>query len=132
MKFRAEDLPPHIRELNSAQLNWKIPATANGHKHKYNSKETWVDNLRFPSKLEARCYEWLKLRQQAGEVLWFVRQVGFDLGGGVRHKVDFLAALATGGFDLIDAKGKDIAEGKARRKIVEAKYGVKIQLWSGK
>lgn len=132
MKFKAEDLPAHIRDLNSAQLNWRAPATANGHYHKYNAKEVWIDGCRFASKLEARCYEWLKLRQKAGDVLWFVRQAPFDLGGGVKHRVDFLAVLATGGVELIEAKGRDIPEGKARRKIVEAKYGVKIQLWSGK
>lgn len=132
MKFRPEDLPPHIREINSAQLNWRLPALPTGHHHKYNAKEEWKDGIRFSSKLEARCYEWLKLRQAAGNVLWFVRQVGFDLGGGVRHKVDFLAVLSTGGVELIEAKGRDIPEGRARRKMVEAKYGVKIQLWSGK
>ena len=129
VKFKTSGLPPHVREMNSAQLNWNPPAAPNGH-HKYRAKETWVDNIRFPTKLEARCYEWLKLRQQAGDVRWFIRQPMFDLGGGVRHKVDFLAVLATGGIELIEAKGRDIPEGKARRKIVEAKYGVKIQLWS--
>lgn len=116
--------------MNSAALNWRLPATPNGN-HKYNAKETWVDNIRFPSKLEARCYEWLKLRQAAGEVLWFVRQVAFDIGGGVKHRVDFLVRTADG-VELIDAKGQDISEGKARRKIVEDRYKVKIQLWSGK
>jgi hypothetical protein len=132
MKFKASDLPEHIRQMNSSQLNWNIPATPGGHHHKYNAKETWIDNIRFPSKLEARCYEWLKLRQAAGEVLWFVRQVPFDLGGGVKHRVDFLAALSGGGVELIDAKGHDLSEGKSRRKIVESKYGVKIRLWSDK
>lgn len=131
MKFRAENLPPHIRDLNSAQLNWGLPALPTGHHHKYNAKEEWKDGIRFSSKLEARCYEWLKLRQAAGEVLWFVRQVPFDLGGGVKHRVDFLAVLAIG-VELIEAKGRDLPEGKVRRKLVEARYGVKIQLWSGK
>jgi hypothetical protein len=131
MKIRtANDLPEHIRRMNSSQLNWNMPATASGH-HKYMAKETWIDGIRFASKLESRCYEWLKLRQAAGEVLWFLRQVPFDLGGGVKHRVDFLAALSGGGVELIEAKGKDLSEGKSRRKIVEAKYGVKIQLWSG-
>lgn len=129
MKFKTSDLPPHVRDLNSAQLNWNSPAAPNGH-HKYRAKETWVDNIRFPSKLQARCYEWLKLRQAAGDVLWFVMEVPFHIGGGVKHRVDFLAVLATGGVELIEAKGRDIPEGKARRKMVEAKYGVKIQLWS--
>lgn len=129
MRFKTSDLPPHIRDLNSAQLNWNRPAAPNGH-HKYNAKQARIDGIRFDSKLEARCYEWLKLRQAAGEVLWFVRQAPFDLGGGVKHRVDFLAVLAAGGVELIEAKGADLGDGKARRKLVEAKYGVKIQLWS--
>jgi hypothetical protein len=128
----ASDLPEHIRALNSTALNWKLPATANGHKHKYGAKETWVDNIRFPSKLEARCYEELKLRQAAGEVRWFVMQVPFHLGGGVKHKVDFLAVLSSGGVELIEAKGQDLGDGKARRRQVEARYGVKIRIWTGK
>jgi len=129
MRWKAEDLPPQYRDQIASSWGTQ-PVGRNG--HKYNAKATWIDNIQFPSKLEARCYVELKLRQAAGEVLWFVRQVGFDIGGGVKHRVDFLAVLASGGVEIIEAKGRDIAEGKARRKQVEARYGFKIRIWTGK
>jgi hypothetical protein len=129
MRWKAEDLPAQYREQIAS--SWAAqPVGRKG--HKYNAQATWVDGIQFPSKLEARCYEELKLRQTAGEVLWFVRQVPFDIGGGVRHRVDFLAALSSGGIELIEAKGRDLGEGKARRRQVEARYGVKIRVWTGK
>jgi hypothetical protein len=132
MRVKASDLPEHIRALNAPALGLRVPVTSTVSRHKYNAKETWIDNIRFPSKLEARCYEELKLRQAAGEVLWFVMQVPFHLGGGVKHKVDFLAVLTSGDIELIEAKGQDLGEGKARRRQVEARYNVKIRVWTGK
>src|SRR5687767_248102 len=117
MRFKASDLPPQYQEQIANAI--RSAPSSPSRRHKYNAKATIVDGIKFPSKLHARCYEHLKLRRQAGDVLWFVREVAFDIAPGVRHRIDFLAALATGGFDLIEAKGRDLPDGRSRRLTVE-------------
>lgn len=58
--------------------------------HKYRASPTVVDGIRFDSKLEARYYERLLLRQAAGEVVGFLRQVPIHLPGKTKLVVDFL------------------------------------------
>lgn len=97
---------------------------------KYRNQATVVEGLRFDSKLEARLYQALQLRQRAGEVLWFIRQVPFGLEGGIKYRADFLAILAAGGVELWDAKGHDTPLSALKRKQVRARYGVNVLLWS--
>jgi hypothetical protein len=105
-------------------------AAANAKPAKYRNKAEIVDGIRFSSRLEASCYRELKLRQSAGEVAWFVRQVRFDLPGNVRYFADFLAVLTQGhGVEVIDAKGRDTEVSRIKRKLVEATYGCRILLW---
>lgn len=103
---------------------------------KYRNKRQWVDGIGFSSKLEARCYEWLKLRQAAGEVLWFIRQPRFDLGGNVQYVADFLAVTpyssAHLSVEVIDAKGYLTAMSKVKIKLLQAKYPFRVMLWTGK
>lgn len=95
---------------------------------KYHNKAVFIDDLRFSSKLEGRCYEWLKGRS---DVVWFIRQPRFDLGGQVQYVADFLAITA-GGLEVIDAKGYRTAMSKTKIKIVQARYPIKVILWTGK
>lgn len=46
---------------------------------KYNAKVTWVDGIRFPSKLEANRYVELKLLLQAGQISNLILQPSFIL-----------------------------------------------------
>lgn len=101
-------------------------------KSKYGAVRTTVFGWVYPSKLQARCAQWLRARQAAGEVRWFIEEVPFRLPGHVVHRIDFLAVLANGEVQLIDAKGRDHAMGKLKRRQVEELYGVQIQLWDGK
>lgn len=87
-----------------------------------------MDGLGFSSKLEARCYEWLKVRP---DVLWFIRQPRFDLGGNVQYVADFLVVTLSG-VEILDAKGYLTPMSKTKIKLVEAKYPIKIVLWTGK
>jgi hypothetical protein len=99
--------------------------------NKYRNQPTVEDGQRFDSKLEARCYRELKLRQAAGEVLWFIRQPTFLLEGEVRYRADFLAVLTAGGVEVIDAKGLITAECRNKMRQVKARYGVEVKLWKG-
>ncbi len=97
-------------------------------KHKFFAKKCEIDQKKFPSKLEANYYSQLKLRQKSGEVIFFLRQVRFDLPGGVAHFIDFAVFLADGSVEFVETKGRDTAIGIAKRKIVEDLYPIEIKL----
>lgn len=96
-------------------------------RHKYNAVKTEADGLKFDSKKEARYYAALKVRQQAGEVLFFIRQVGLDLPGGVKYRVDFLVFLSDGSVEFVDVKGMKTAMYKLKKKQVESLYPIEIK-----
>ena len=89
------------------------------HRHKYGAKKTDVDGIRFDSKKEAKYYQELKLRQMAGEIVFFLRQVPFYLPGGVTYRVDFQEFHADGTVHFVDVKGMRTQSFIAKKKIVE-------------
>ncbi len=97
-------------------------------RHKFNAIRTERDGKSFPSKLEAKYYDMLKLRQKAGEVVFFLRQVPFDLPGGVRYVVDYVVFLANFDVEFVDVKGRDTPLSIAKRKMVEDLYPIKIKI----
>lgn len=96
--------------------------------HKFRAIPTELDGIKFASKAEARYYATLKLRQAAGEVVFFLRQVPFHLPGGVKYVADFLEFHADGSCHVVDVKGMETAAFKAKRKQVEALYPVRIEV----
>jgi hypothetical protein len=87
-----------------------------------------ADDKRFDSKLERDYYERLLLRWKAGNVLWFVRQVTFELEGGVKYRCDFLEVLASGSVDVIDTTGV-MTQAKANKlKQMKARYGIEVKV----
>jgi hypothetical protein len=96
--------------------------------HKFKAKPVTCDEMHFPSKLEARVYGKLKLEQQAGFVLFFLRQVPFHLPGGVKYVCDFVVFYADGSVKFIDAKGMETSEFKMKKKMVEDLYPVTIEI----
>jgi hypothetical protein len=97
-------------------------------KHKFGAISCERDQKKFPSRLERRYYDQLKLRQSSGEVVFFLRQVAFDLPGNVRYVCDFQVFLANGEVEFIDTKGRDTAMSLAKRKMVEDLYPVEIKI----
>ena len=117
------DLPPHLR----AQVqNYLQPAQPK--RQKYGNKPVTADGIRFPSLLERDRYEQLKLLWLAGEVRWFVRQVSFDLPGGVRYVSDFVVIWANNPVTVEDAKGVLKQETRNKLKQVREKYGITVDL----
>lgn len=98
------------------------------HRHKFKAVRTERDGLKFDSKLEASYYQQLKLRQSAGDVIFFLRQINFHLPGGVKYLADFQVFLADGTVEFIDVKGKDTPMSIAKRKMVEELYPVEIKI----
>ena len=64
-------------------MNWRP-------RHKYGAVRCEADGIKFPSKLEKRYFEKLKLMVKAGELVMFLRQPLFDLPGGVTYRADFM------------------------------------------
>lgn len=96
--------------------------------HNIRATRTERDGYTFPSKLEARYYDQLLLRQRAGEVVMFLRQVPFHLPGGVTYRVDFQEFLSDGSVRFVDVKGQVLKEFVKIKKLVEAQYPVEIEV----
>lgn len=146
-RFRSiEDMPPGVRAAaeaalaqqgKSVKLKTAVPPPAGAmppgagkappRRHKYAATATVVDGIRFDSKREARLYESLKARRQAGEVAFFLRQVPIHLPGGTKLVVDFLVFFTDGRPpEFLDAKGIETAVFKVKRREVEAAYPIQI------
>jgi dsDNA-binding SOS-regulon protein len=98
-------------------------------KNKYGSKITEVDKIKFHSKKEAQRYQELKMLQKAGEILYFLRQPMFDLGGGTTYRADFLVVEKNNHvMQIEDVKGYITKEFKRIKKIVESIYPVEIKI----
>ncbi len=99
-----------------------------GLRHKFCACPTRVDGIRFDSKAEARYYRNLLLRQVAGEVLFFLRQVPFHLPGNSRYVVDFVEFRSDGTVVFIDVKGVQTQMFKMKKRQVEELYPVEIEV----
>lgn len=95
-------------------------------RHKFHAVATYADGIRFSSKKEAAYYQQLKLAKQSGKLLFFLRQVPLELGGGVAYRVDFLEFWASGEVRFVDVKGMRTPMYVAKRKLVESQYPIKI------
>ena len=91
-------------------------------KHKYNAKAAVVDGIRFDSGKEARYYSDLKIRQMAGEVLGWLRQVPIHLPGGTVLRVDFLEFHTDGTVHFVDVKGMVTDAFKIKKREAEHTY----------
>lgn len=97
-------------------------------RHKFNAVSVEYDGIKFPSKLEGRYYLNLKLRVEAGEVLFFLRQVPIHLPGGTKLVIDFLEFHADGTVHFVDTKGVETDSFKIKRREVEAIYPFTLEI----
>jgi len=94
--------------------------------HKFRAKRTVRDGFNFDSKLEASYYDYLKLLENEGEVVFFLRQTRFHLEGNVTYAVDFQVFWSDGSVTFVDVKGKETKEFIRAKKQVEARYPIDI------
>ncbi|PAM73166.1 hypothetical protein CEK00_04785 [Stenotrophomonas maltophilia] len=134
---RVEDMPAGMQQLlQKARAVESKPApalrseevVAAPKRSKYGNVVTMVDGIRFDSKREARYFEQLKLRQQAGEVHYWLRQVPMHLPGGTKYVLDFLVFLRDGSVDFVDVKGRETKEFRIKKREVEHHYPIKVLL----
>lgn len=95
--------------------------------HKYHAKRTENDGISFSSKKEAAYYERLKFLQRSGQIVFFLRQVPFDIGGGVKYRADFMIFWSDGKVTVVDVKGLKLPDYIAKKKIVESLYPIEIE-----
>ncbi|WP_313033459.1 DUF1064 domain-containing protein [Stenotrophomonas acidaminiphila] len=130
---RIEDMPEGMRALflkstgTAGQAEPPPPAEPTK-RAKYGNTITVVDGIRFDSKKEARYYEQLKVRRQAGEVHFWLRQVPVHLPGGTKYVLDFLVFLRSGEVQFVDVKGRETKEFRIKKREVEHHYPIRILL----
>ncbi len=129
VRYTEEWLAEHLRKQNSPPPEAAARAAApKKRRAKYGNNKTIVDGKVFDSKLEAQRYQQLKLLWLAGEVLWFVRQVPFEIPGHRVYKADFVVIWASRDVTVEDAKGCDDPLSKLKRDQVEQLFRLKIEL----
>lgn len=92
---------------------------------KYGNRRVEVGGKRFDSQHEADVYEGLMLRRRAGELWLVLRQVPFDLPGGIRYFADFVTVDYRGNVEVIDAKSEPT---KKNRVYINKKKQIK-EIW---
>ena len=126
MKRKAmKDANPQLQVGRITQLTQSPAPVPVFKKHKYNAQRT----NGYASKKEAKYAEELGLRQKAGEVWFWLRQVPFDLPGGSRYFLDFMVFRESASgthVEFIECKGMDLALGRLKRKQVCEIYGIHI------
>jgi len=95
-------------------------------RHKFNSVKTSIDDIKFSSKKEAKRYVELKHLKEIGDVLFFLRQVRFDLPAGIKYVCDFLVFWASGDVTVEDVKGLKLPMYVLKKKQIETLYPFKI------
>ncbi len=66
------------------------PIEAPKKRSKYGNRRVEIDGKKFDSQHEANVYQELMLRVKAGELKTILRQVKFDLPGGIQYIADFV------------------------------------------
>lgn len=102
---------------------------------KYGSKKASLDGVVFDSKKEAEYYEYLKIRQAAGEISdltlqpKFVLQKGFELNGKKYRPITYTADFSyyEGGVHyVVDTKGYRTDVYRLKKKLFLKKYGSQL------
>lgn len=106
---------------------------------KYRNKKVELDGIIFDSKAEAKFYSQLKLRERAGEILFFRLQPRYRLmdpfeKDGVKHRaIDYVADFEIhhkdGSIETVDVKGAPLTQVfKIKEKLFNKKFPHKLTL----
>lgn len=94
-------------------------------RHKFGAIKCEREGIKFPSQLEKNCFQELQQLKKNGKILFFLRQVPFDLPAKRIHRVDF-CVFTEENVIFIEAKGRDLEVGKLKREQVECLFGIQI------
>lgn len=142
MAFRADEqwLQDYIARGGKVQQMGKAPPGAavpggiqagpTEKRPKYGNQKTELDGKKFDSKHEAKMYEELRLRCQAGEYIGLGLQVTFYLPGGIKYKADFVAVRPDGSMEVMDAKSEATKKDKVyrlKKRLMKECYKIEIK-----
>ena len=112
---------------------------------KYRAKSVVVDGKWFASKLEAGHYSLLKTLERAGQIKELelqpvypltcggkpvlIRSKGYPGGRKAKYVADFRYRDKWGAVKVVDSKGADTPVSRLKRALVEAEYGIKVEVW---
>lgn len=98
---------------------------------KYGNRRVEVDGIKFDSQHEATIYQELMLRVRAGELKTVLRQVSFDLPGGIRYVADFVTIAPDMHVEgVYDAKSPATKANRVyinKKKQMKACWGIEIR-----
>lgn len=115
---------PGAKKENVSQEK-ELPGAKQEKKHKYHAspkEERTYNGIIFDSKKEMFVYQKLELAVQAGEILYFLRQVPIRFKCGSTYWVDFLVFYNNGTFEYIEAKGVRTPVYKTKLKLLADEY----------
>ena len=107
-----------------------VPPSPKGKAHKYGNQRVEIDGKKFDSKHEADVYQDLMLGRMAGELQVVLRQVSFDLPGGIRYIADFCTVDHEGRFEVLDAKSEATRKNRVyinKKKQMLTEWGIEIR-----
>ena len=118
-------------ERIAAPASGLLAMTEEPKRPKYGNHRVEVNGMKFDSKHEAEVFLQLDARRRAGELKCVLRQVPFDLPGGIRYMADFVAIGADMSVEgVYDAKSEITKKNRTyinKRKQVLAIYGIEIR-----
>lgn len=120
---------PDVPEAHKAPKVPEMRETKPKKLPKYRNTRTEVGGLKFDSKHEARVYQELMLRKEAGEIRAVVRQPKFDLPGGIAYYADFAVIYPDNRVEFWDAKSEITKKNRVyinKKKQVAQIWGIEI------
>lgn len=100
-------------------------------RQKYGNRRVEMDGMKFDSQHEAEIYLELRLRVMAGELKCVLRQVPFDLPGGIRYIADFVTIRPDMSIEgVYDAKSEITKKNRTyinKKKQMKACWGIEIR-----
>lgn len=114
-------------EKLSKHLPYKEKPMIKKLRHKFGAIACERDGLRFPSLLERDCYNVLVSLREKKQILFFLRQIPFDLPGPYIHRIDYCVFSPDEVF-FIESKGRDLPLGKMKREQVESIYKIVVHV----
>lgn len=110
---------------------------------KYGNRKVTLDGYTFDSIAESKYYSELKMREKAGEILFFrlqpmyMLQEAFEKDGVKHRKIEYVADFEIhhkdGSIETVDVKGMQTQVFKIKQKLFDKRYPHKLTLvkWKG-
>jgi len=101
--------------------------------HKFHAKRCESDGLKFPSQKERDYYLYLQEKKKSGDLLFHLRQIPFQLDGGIKYFLDFMEFWKTDNPEtseirFTEVKGLMTPVAKIKLAQTESLYPIKINI----